>query len=78
MPFTRYSREAFTWDDQTRLARVLAGHPGPVILVNQATARVEALYRDLGYALRFADAPRRINCTGDRRPAREILATRNL
>jgi DNA adenine methylase len=46
--------------------------------VNQATPRVEALYRDLGYALRFADAPRRINCTGDRRPAREIMATRNL
>ena len=31
-----------------------------------------------GYALRFLHAPRRISCTGDRTPAREVLATRNL
>jgi len=78
VPFTQYSRQAFQWEDQVRTAEWLARHDGPVVLVNQATERIEALYRRLGYQMRFLDAPRRINCTGDRRPAREILATRNL
>jgi DNA adenine methylase len=36
------------------------------------------LYTDLGFTLRFLSAPRRISCTGDRTPAREMLATRNV
>jgi DNA adenine methylase len=76
--FTQYAREGFTWTDQERTARLLAGHAGPVILVNQATPRIEALYRELGFDITFLTAPRRINCTGDRRPAREIMATKNV
>lgn len=76
--FTHYAKEGFTWEDQQRTAEWLAAHPGPVVLVNQATDRVAALYRRLGYRVRFLDAPRRISCTGDRTPAREIMGTRNL
>lgn len=76
--FTHYGKEGFTWDDQRRTARWLAAHDGPVVLVNQSTSRVEALYRELGYDVGFLDAPRRISCTGDRTPAREIVATRNV
>ena len=76
--FTAYSKGGFSWADQERTARWLARHPGPVILVNQATPRIEELYRSLGYGMRFLDAPRRISCTGNRTPAKEILATRNL
>jgi len=76
--FTHYSRGGFSWDDQTRTAEWLARHRGPVVLVNQATDRVEALYRKLGFAIQYLDAPRRISCTGDRTPAREILGTRHL
>jgi len=76
--FTHYSQGGFSWDDQVRAAEWLAQHPGPVVLVNQATPRIKALYRSLGYELRFLDAPRRINCTGDRTPAREVFALRNL
>jgi DNA adenine methylase len=76
--FTQYAKDGFTWDDQQRTAQWLAKHPGPVVLVNQATARVEELYRQLDYQVRFLEAPRRISCTGDRTPAREIMATRNL
>ena len=78
VPFTQYARERFSWDDQVRAAEWLARHPGPVVLSNQATRRVVALYRRLGYRLRFLAAPRRISCTGDRTPAREVLAARNL
>jgi DNA adenine methylase len=74
--FTRYTPEPFTWEDQQRTAEWLAGHRGPVILVNQATPRIEALYRRLGYTIRFLDAPRRISGTGDRAPVREIVAMR--
>lgn len=76
--FTAYSQGGFRWDDQVRTAQVLAKHPGPVVLVNQATARIKDLYRALGYEVRYLDAPRRISCNGDRTPAKEILATRNL
>jgi DNA adenine methylase len=76
--FTQYSKGGFSWEDQERTAEWLANHRGPVVLVNQATKRVEHLYRKLGYAVDFLDAPRRISCTGDRTPAREIIGTRNL
>ena len=76
--FTQYARGGFSWEDQQRTAEWLARHRGPVVLVNQGTSRIETLYRQLGYQVRFFDAPRRINCTGDRAPAREIMGTRNI
>jgi len=76
--FRQYGPLGFSWDDQVRTAERLAGHPGPVILVNQATRRIERLYRSLGFRLRRLDGPRRISSSGDRQPAREIMATRNL
>jgi len=76
--FTHYAKEGFGWSDQVRLAGWLANHPGPVVLSNQATNRIVRLYRGLGFSLRFLNAPRLINCTGDRTPAREVVATKNL
>ena len=76
--FTQYSKENFGWDDQVRLAELLARHRGPVVLSNQSTERVQALYRKLGYVVTILKAPRLINCTGDRTPAQEVLAIRNL
>jgi len=76
--FTHYARGGFSWEDQQRAAAWLARHEGPVVLVNQATDRIEKLYRQLGYRISYVDAPRLISCTGDRTPAREIIATRNL
>jgi DNA adenine methylase len=76
--FTHYARGGFSWEDQVRTATWLTKHRGPVVLVNQATPRMTDLYRRLGYTLSYLDAPRRIACNGDRRPAREVLATRNI
>jgi DNA adenine methylase len=76
--FTEYSQGGFGWDDQVRAAEWLAVHPGPVVLSNQATTRIVRLYRKLKFELVFLQAPRTISCTGDRTPAREVLATRNL
>ena len=74
--FTSYSAGGFSWDDQLRTAQCLARHRGPVILSNQATPRIVELYKDLGFELKFLDAPRRISCTGDRTAAREVLGMR--
>ena len=76
--FTQYSKEGFNWNDQVRLANWLAKHPGPVVLSNQATTRVIQLYEELGFSLRFLDAPRMINCTGDRSSAKEVLAIKGV
>lgn len=78
VPFRQYAREGFTWDDQVRLAHWLHAHRGPVVLSNQATPRILDLYIRLGFTIRLLEAPRMISRTGDRTPAQEVLATRNL
>ena len=76
--FTKYAKEDFSWADQVRLAEFLAAHEGPVVLSNQATERIVALYENNGFTLSFLEGPRRISCTGDRSPAREVLAVRGM
>lgn len=76
--FRSYSPDGFDWPEQERLARWLARHPGPVAASNQATPRIVELYGDLGFSLRFLEGPRSISRTGDRTPAQEILALRNV
>lgn len=76
VPFTKYSKEDFTWEDQIRLAQWLLRHPGKVVVSNQATDRVISLYKDSGFTIKIIEAPRRISCNGDRRPVREIIACR--
>jgi DNA adenine methylase len=76
--FRQYSKDGFPWEDQVRLAQWLVKHPGPVVLSNQATERIVELYEDLGFNVKYLEAPRRISCTGDRTPAREVLAIRNI
>ena len=78
VPFTAYARGGFSWSDQVRTAHRLARHPGPVVLVNQATNRIVSLYGECGFDLQFLEAPRRISCKGDRTPAVEVMGTRNI
>lgn len=76
--FRQYSRNGFSFEDQKRLANWLNKHAGPVILSNQATDRIIELYSDLGFELNYLDGPRRISCNGDRTPAKEVLALKNI
>lgn len=77
VPFRNYAQQGFSWQDQERLAHWLVKHPGPVVVSNQATKRIKELYRDLGFKLRYLDAPRSISCKGNKRQAaKEVLATR--
>jgi DNA adenine methylase len=74
--FTKYSQQDFTWDDQERLAEWLSRHSGRVVASNQATDRILALYKNLGFLVETVEAPRRIACNGNRKPALEMLAFR--
>jgi DNA adenine methylase len=76
--FRQYSKDGFGWEAQVRTAEWLARHTGPVVLSNEATRRIVRLYEKLGYTLKYLSGPRQISCTGDRTPAREVLAIRNL
>ncbi|MEB3312129.1 MAG: Dam family site-specific DNA-(adenine-N6)-methyltransferase [Snowella sp.] len=76
--FRQYSVGGFEWNDQVRLAKWLAQQAVPVVVSNQATARILDLYGQLGFTVQIVSAPRRIACTGDRTPALEMFATKNL
>jgi DNA adenine methylase len=76
--FRHYAQNGFHWPDQVRLAYWLAKHPGPVVASNQATERILTLYDGLGFRITLLDAPRMISCTGDRTPAKEMLALRGV
>lgn len=76
--FRNYSQGGFSWEQQELLVEWLSRHSGPVVLSNQATPRIMKLYGDAGFTLRVVHGPRRISCNGDRQPANEVLATRNL
>lgn len=78
VPFTKYAARDFTWIDQVRLAKWLRKHRGPVVASNQESVRVRELYEKLGFAVYRLKAPRMISCSGDRTPANEILAVRNI
>jgi DNA adenine methylase len=75
--FTQYSAGGFGWADQVRLAEWLASLPGSVVASNQATGRILDLYARLGFEITLLDAPRMISRTGDRTPAKEMLALRD-
>ena len=76
--FVDYSSGGFSWNDQVRLAKVLAQYNGPVVATNQATERVLKLYTELGFTVEVVDAPRRISSNGNREPAKEMLATKGV
>ena len=76
--FRQYSSDGFSWCDQVRLAEYLVKHAGPVVASNQATERILDLYGRLGFTLQIARAPRLIACNGDRTPADEMIACRNV
>lgn len=80
-PFTKYAKEDFGWEDQKRLvewAKRWADQGLPVVLSNEATERIVALYAQAGFTLTMLDAPRRIAANGNRAKAKEVLATRNI
>lgn len=77
-PFSQYAKDDFTWADQVRLVEWLGPLQVPMVVTNQATPRILALYAAAGFAVTTLLAPRRIASSGDRTPALEMLATKNI
>ncbi|MDQ7049204.1 MAG: Dam family site-specific DNA-(adenine-N6)-methyltransferase [Enterobacterales bacterium] len=76
--FRNYSGNNFEWQEQERLIKHLSRYQCPIVLSNQATDRIIELYEANGYKIFLIDAPRRISCNGDRKPAQEVLALKNM
>ena len=76
--FTKYSKEDFSWSDQERLVAWLTSLKNPMVVSNQATERIIELYQGAGFEITKVSGPRRISCTGEREPALEMLACKNL
>lgn len=75
--FTQYFG-SFTEDDQIKAAQALAALEVPVVAFNAATNFIIDLYSNLGFTIQLEKAPRMISSTGDRAPALEMVATKNL
>jgi DNA adenine methylase len=76
--FTSYYGGVFGFSEQVALVEKVCNHPGPILAANRATPRIMQLYRDYGFSVREVLAPRRIAASGDRTPATEMFATKNL
>jgi len=76
--FDTYSGEEFSWKQQEALATALAKHDGPVVATNSATERVLNIYKAHGFDIELVSVKRSINANGDRTPAQEMLATKNI
>ena len=76
--FTHYSKVDFKWEDQLRLVSWLKKLKQPMIVSNQASERILDLYRSEGFVVEVIEAPRRISSDGNRQPALEMIAYRNL
>ena len=72
--FTKYSKGAFGWYDQTRLANWLAKHPGKVVASNNGTDQILELYSNLGFQIELIEVPKKICLSGERKPMMEMLA----
>lgn len=81
LTYASFTADKFTWFDQIRLAqwaKNLADCKVTVVISNSHTNRVIDLYRKRKFKIRSISAPRRINSTGDRTAAKEIVAVRNV
>lgn len=76
--FTKYCVKDFTWFDQERLVEWVSDFSGPIVASNQATTRVLDLYEKYGFNIVLLKAPRLISSNGNRKPAIEMLAWKNI
>jgi DNA adenine methylase len=68
----------FTDDDQIFAAAGLSRLTNPVVAFNEATPEMLELYIGLGFNVQVREVARSISCNGDRTPALEMIATKNL
>lgn len=76
--FTEYQAGGFDWDDQVDLVNQLDDFITPIVASNSYTEKTVNLYRYHGYEVFSVYAPRRISANGDRTPAKEMLAIKNI
>ena len=76
--FTGYSKDGFTLVQQMHLAAMYADNNNPIIAFNSSHSDIINIYMECGYDVYTYTAPRKISCDGNRVPAIEMIATRNI
>lgn len=71
-PFTKYSKNDFTWEDQKQVIEWAINTGEKFIISNQATDRIVDLYNNYGLNTEIVMAPRRISANGNRDKAKEV------
>jgi DNA adenine methylase len=78
--FNNYLKGGFPWEEQEKLANLLAAHPGPVLTTNNPTDRIVELYTSLGFErsdktrFNYLKAPK----IGSNLKFKEVIFTRNI
>ena len=77
--WTGYAADRFSWSDQVLLAKTLAIHPGPVVLMNKPTERIVALYLSCGFTLEYLAGGQAFQRSrGTLTAVPELMAVRNI
>lgn len=71
---TQDPNKVFDWEDQQRLAEWLAQHRGPLVLCNEAADPIIELYQGLGFDVRILEGSPSSTLSGERTPAKVVLA----
>ena len=76
--FTGYTGGGFDLNHQIQLAEMYSHSSFPLIAFNSSHPTILKLYKELGYDVFLYEAPRKISRNGDRKPAIEMFATKNI
>ena len=76
--FDKYTDKGFDFAEHMRLALWAYDNSGPILVSNGWTLSLSVVYAQMGFDMIQVEAPRRISANGDRTPALEMLAWKNM
>lgn len=76
--FVGYSGHPFGWTKQNQLIKAAQSKACPIVACNSSHPRIVQAYQDAGFQTHFISVARKVNSTGDRTPALEVLAFKNI
>ena len=76
--FDKYEKDGFDFQAHMKLALWAFDQIGPIVVSNAWSLSLSVVYCQMGFDMIKIEAPRRISRTGDRTPAEEMLAWRNM
>ena len=76
--FVGYSGHPFGWTQQSQLVETVKSKSCPIVACNSSHPKIVQAYQDAGFQTYFIPVSRKVNSSGDRTPALEMLAFKNI